>query len=228
MDDPYSDPRFNQDVDKQTGYLTHSLLCAPIRTTKGEVIGVLQVLNKQEGLFTKDDLRLLEEMTSLCAITLRSRQFMDGMHAGLANANSSSSIWWPMSHPNSISAPCSSRSWVRPRGCCRATGLTLFLNDEKTNELFSRVAMGDSIGGNYAYRITRTTVVAVFTSGHTINTQHAYADLRFQPGNDQRTGYFTRSILCVPIMNKAGKTIGVTQVLNRKECARLIRKTKRA
>ena len=56
----------------------------------------------------------------------------------------------------------------------------------------------------------------VFTSGKTINIPHAYADLRFNPLFDKQTGFFTRSILCVPIINKQGKTIGVTQVLNKK------------
>jgi adenylate cyclase len=81
VDDPYADSRFNPEVDKETGYRTSSLLCAPIRTPKGEVIGALQMLNKKQGLFTKEDLRLLEEMTSFCAMALRSRQFMDRMHA---------------------------------------------------------------------------------------------------------------------------------------------------
>src|SRR5205823_3370199 len=44
----------------------------------------------------------------------------------------------------------------------------------------------------------------------------AYADLRFNPSFDRRTGFFTRSILCVPVINKDGKTIGVTQVLNKR------------
>ena len=70
VDDPYSDPRFNRDVDQQTGFLTRSLLCAPVRTPKGQVIGVLQVLNKKQGCFTQEDLELLEEMTSLSAMAL--------------------------------------------------------------------------------------------------------------------------------------------------------------
>ena len=57
---------------------------------------------------------------------------------------------------------------------------------------------------------------AVFTSGKTINIPYAYADLRFNPAFDKQTGYFTRSILCVPIVNKDGKIIGVTQVLNKR------------
>jgi len=36
VDDPYSDPRFNADVDKQTGYVTHSLLCAPFAPPKAK------------------------------------------------------------------------------------------------------------------------------------------------------------------------------------------------
>ena len=214
VDDPYSDPRFNQAVDKQTGYLTHSLLCAPVRTAKGEVIGVLQVLNKQQGLFTKEDLRLLEEMTSLCAITLRSRQFMDGMHAARERELKFLDLVADVTSDLDLGTMLIKVVGEAAR-MLQADRATLFLNDDKTNELFSRVAMGDSIG---EIRLPNHVGIAgaVFTSGRTINIPYAYADLRFNPGNDQRTGYFTRSILCVPIMNKAGKTIGVTQVLNRK------------
>ena len=92
---------------------------------------------------------------------------------------------------------------------------TLFLNDEKTNELFSRVAQGDSLG---EIRLPNHLGIAgaVFTSGQTINIPHAYADLRFNPAFDKQTGYFTRSMLCTPVVNKEGKTIGVTQVLNKR------------
>ena len=49
-----------------------------------------------------------------------------------------------------------------------------------------------------------------------MNIPFAYADLRFNPSFDKQTGFFTRSILCVPIVNKENRTIGVTQVLNKK------------
>ena len=92
---------------------------------------------------------------------------------------------------------------------------TLFLNDEKTDELFSRVAMGEGIG---EIRLPNTVGIAgaVFQSQETVNIPYAYADLRFNPSFDKQTGYFTRSILCVPIINKDGKCIGCTQALNRK------------
>ena len=45
--DAYKDPRFNQNVDKQTGYRTNTILCVPMRSLEGEVVGVLQALNKR-------------------------------------------------------------------------------------------------------------------------------------------------------------------------------------
>ena len=97
----------------------------------------------------------------------------------------------------------------------KAERSTLFLNDEKTNQLFSRIAQGPGVN---EIRLPNHLGIAgaVFTSGKTINIPHAYADLRFNPAFDKQTGYFTRSILCVPVTNKAGKVIGVTQVLNKR------------
>jgi HD-GYP domain-containing protein (c-di-GMP phosphodiesterase class II) len=58
--DAYGDARFNPDVDKQTGYRTSSILCVPMRSLEGEVVGVLQALNKQGDVpFDKDDEDLL-------------------------------------------------------------------------------------------------------------------------------------------------------------------------
>ena len=75
--------------------------------------------------------------------------------------------------------------------------------------------MGDAIG---EIRLPNHVGIAghVFSSGETVNIPHAYADLRFNPSFDKQTGYFTRSILCVPVANQDGKRIGVTQVLNKK------------
>jgi FOG: GAF domain len=70
--DAYTNEYFNRSVDETTGYVTKSILCVPIRTLKGEIIGVAQILNKQDGQFIKDDLFLLEAMTTQAAIALQS------------------------------------------------------------------------------------------------------------------------------------------------------------
>jgi HD-GYP domain-containing protein (c-di-GMP phosphodiesterase class II) len=57
--DAYADARFNQQVDAATGYRTHSILCVPMRNTRGEVVGVIQALNRRDGAFTAEDEELL-------------------------------------------------------------------------------------------------------------------------------------------------------------------------
>jgi HD-GYP domain-containing protein (c-di-GMP phosphodiesterase class II) len=59
IDDAYADPRFNQNVDRTSGYRTRNILAVPMRNTKGEVVGVLQALNRRDGAFTAEDEELL-------------------------------------------------------------------------------------------------------------------------------------------------------------------------
>jgi adenylate cyclase len=92
---------------------------------------------------------------------------------------------------------------------------TLFLYDKKTNELFSRVAEELEIR---EIRIPAHSGIAgaVFQTRQTENITDPYADPRFNKAVDRRTGYRTENILAMPIINKAGECIGVTQVLNKR------------
>ena len=70
LDDAYSDPRFNQDVDKKSGYKTESLLTTPMRNKEGKIIGVFQLLNKLDGLFSQEDVTFLDALSTHAAIAL--------------------------------------------------------------------------------------------------------------------------------------------------------------
>ena len=48
INNPYEDPRFNPEVDRETGYQTRSILCIPVTNSRGEVIGAYQAINKTE------------------------------------------------------------------------------------------------------------------------------------------------------------------------------------
>ncbi len=84
--DAYADPRFNQAVDKQTGYRTRSILCVPMRSLEGEVVGVLQALNKLDGSpFTDEDEELLSALGGQAAAAVNNallhqeiQQMMEG------------------------------------------------------------------------------------------------------------------------------------------------------
>ncbi len=90
---------------------------------------------------------------------------------------------------------------------------SLYLVDKERGELVTsisqgarhiRLPLGSGIAGSVA------------VSGKTVNIPHAYADARFNREHDQRSGYITRSILCMPLINHAGGVVGVLQALNKR------------
>ncbi len=91
---------------------------------------------------------------------------------------------------------------------------SLFLYDPESDTLFSRVAEGDTVG---EIRFPASAGIAglVFRGGEGLIIADAYADPRFNPEVDRRTGYRTRNILCAPLRNKRNELIGVAQVLNK-------------
>ena len=212
--DAHADPRFNAEVDEQTGFVTRNIMCAPIKTGSGEIIGVVQALNKEKGRFTKRDLGFLVAMTTQAATTLQSTQMVENMRRDRATEMQFLDVVSDVTAEIDLGALLQ-KVMSEATAMLKAERSTLFLNDEKTNELFSRVAQGGSIG---EIRLPNHLGIAgaVFTSGNTVNIPHAYADLRFNPAFDKQTGFFTRSMLCVPVVNKSGKVIGVTQVLNKR------------
>jgi len=75
--DAYNDSRFNPEVDKQTGYRTKTILCMPIINNNSEIIGAFQVINKIDGVFTKNDEDLLIAIGGSASIALENAQLFD-------------------------------------------------------------------------------------------------------------------------------------------------------
>ncbi|CAM4856693.1 unnamed protein product [Rotaria socialis] len=74
--DAYSDERFNRDIDQKTGYKTKTLLCMPIMI-QGHVIGVVQMVNKRNGHFTKSDEESFETFAVYCGLALHHASLYD-------------------------------------------------------------------------------------------------------------------------------------------------------
>jgi sigma-B regulation protein RsbU (phosphoserine phosphatase) len=91
---------------------------------------------------------------------------------------------------------------------------TVFLLDRERSEIWSLVGMGLD---QHEIRLPINRGIAgwVAEHGETVNLAEAYADPRFESEVDLRLGFRTRSILCLPIRNKDGETIGVLQLLNK-------------
>jgi signal transduction histidine kinase/class 3 adenylate cyclase len=75
--DAQKDTRFYSRPDSRTGFQTRSVLCTPIRL-KDNVIGVIQVIDSQEGKFSQDDLRVLEAIAAFTASAIRNAEAAEG------------------------------------------------------------------------------------------------------------------------------------------------------
>lgn len=86
--DAYADARFNQSVDKASGFRTRSILCMPMPDHKGRTIGVVQVLNKRLGPFSADDEALLATVAAHAGIAIENSKLylhVLGKNAALLN-----------------------------------------------------------------------------------------------------------------------------------------------
>jgi sigma-B regulation protein RsbU (phosphoserine phosphatase) len=93
---------------------------------------------------------------------------------------------------------------------------TIYLIDHERNELWSKVVKGKEI---VEIRLPLGTGIAgyVAKTGKTINLEDAWKDKRFYSGFDVKSGFKTKSMLCMPMANREGKVIGVFQVLNKNQ-----------
>jgi signal transduction histidine kinase len=98
---------------------------------------------------------------------------------------------------------------------------TLYLIDNRKGEIWSKIALKAEIK-EIRQKIGIGISGHVAATGDVINIPDAYQDSRFDPTTDKKTGYQTRSILCIPVWEPTAaegsrKVMGVIQVLNKKE-----------
>ncbi|MCC6749489.1 MAG: GAF domain-containing sensor histidine kinase [Deltaproteobacteria bacterium] len=92
---------------------------------------------------------------------------------------------------------------------------TLYVMDETRTELWTKVLQADELR-EIRLRVGEGVAGWAAQSGQTVNIADAYADPRFNPDVDRRSGYRTRSILCLPMKDNQGRLLGVVQVLNKR------------
>lgn len=75
----YSDPRFSRAVDKITGYKTQSVLNVPLLGWEKQPVGVLQMLNKNMGVFDRKDELLAATLAAQCAVAVQRTQLTEAL-----------------------------------------------------------------------------------------------------------------------------------------------------
>lgn len=185
----YAHPYFNPEIDSALGYKTDSLLVVPMLAADGRILGGLELLNKVDGRFVADD----EHLAQVSAARL-ARWFDEGK-----------------AYPAGIEAEIDAlRNTIR---CDRGS---LFSVNTATTRLETIHADGGN-GRQLSLNMKLGIAGMVAVTGETLRLDDVWSDPRFDRSVDQRTGYRTCSMLCAPLASSSGETVGVIQVLNKRE-----------
>ncbi|MGH7361560.1 MAG: GAF domain-containing protein, partial [Candidatus Methylomirabilales bacterium] len=215
VSDAPADPRFSPALDRATGVPTASLVSVPVANRRGEVLAVLQARNKTGGPFNAGDAEVLSALALQAASALENAQLYGQVRVHVERLSRLLEVGKAINAEMDLDALLA-LIVERATRLLQADRSSLFLVDREKKELWTKVAEGLA---TTEIRIPLGTGIAgtVAVSGETVNIADAYADARFNPGVDRKTGYRTRTILCLPMRDKAGDILGVFQVLNKRE-----------
>ena len=223
IEDAYDDSRFNPSIDVKTGYRTKSVLCVPVKNENGNVVAVLQAINKfrpgqiGEGISTvvpfdrRDDFEA-QMLASIAGIVLRNALVFK------AAMNSRNKMNMLLSFSRKLNSQRTLNDLImemqkEAKTLVNSDKCTVFFLDTNTNELWSK-GKGK---GEEEIRFPASTGLAghVATKLEMLNIPDAYKDPRFNRNVDKMTKYKTKSILAVPIVSADGESLGCIQAINK-------------
>jgi len=76
--DAQNDPRFFKQADQKTKFKTKTIVAVPLKT-KEKLIGVVEILNKKDGLFNEEDLNLLEALSNQAAVAIENAKLYENL-----------------------------------------------------------------------------------------------------------------------------------------------------
>jgi len=211
----YRDKRFKASISQKLRYETHNILCTPL-LVKNKAIGILEVINKKSN-FIDDDLRILNILANNISIVIENARLFNTSLKKISELNTLSEI---SRNINSILDldPLLSVVMHNATEVMKAEVSSVLLLDEDKKELIFRIALGEKgekvkkiklkVGEGIAGWVAKT--------GKPIIVNDVKNEPRFNQAVDRKTGFKTRSILCVPLYSKE-KMIGVIQVINKKD-----------
>ena len=211
----YSDPRFNAETDRQTGYKTESILCVPIKSGD-QVVAVAQLVNKhlEDGpvAFTNDDENTFAGFSQFAGINIKNTLLHEQM---IREKRTVTAILSTVKELNKIDIMQTdvicSKIMEHAKDLVKCERCALFMVDKEHNQLFSTVA---NQSGEIRFPVTQGIAGHVARTAEIQNISNAYADRRFNTDIDKKTGYITKNILAMPVMFN-NEVIAVTQLVNK-------------
>uniref|UniRef100_A0A4W3HD67 Phosphodiesterase n=1 Tax=Callorhinchus milii TaxID=7868 RepID=A0A4W3HD67_CALMI len=224
VEDIFGDERFPKGIGLDSGTRIQSVLCLPIVTALGDLIGILE-LHRQWGKdpFSINHQKIATANLAWASVAMHQVQVC----RGLAKQTELNDFLLDVSKTyfDNIVAIDSllEHIMIYAKNLVDADRCALFQVDHKNKELYSDLFdIGEENEGKPVFRKTKEIRFSiekgiagqVARTGEVLNIPDAYADPRFNREVDLYTGYTTRNILCMPIVSR-GAVIGVVQMVNK-------------
>jgi adenylate cyclase len=235
--DFYNDPRsiFAQEKEKITGYRTYTMLSLPLLNEQGQLVAVVQLLNKLKSTynphaplaeridtigFTRDDEQLFQEFApSIRLILESSRSFYIATQKQRAAAAMMKAVK-SLSQSSLDLEDTLKRVMDEAKELMKADRSTLWLIDSDRHELWTKITQDDGSTKELRVPIGKGFAGMVAASGQKLNIPfdlYDHPDSATAKHIDQQNGYRTCSLLCMPVFNADQQLIGVTQLVNKKK-----------
>ena len=214
--DVREEPLYNPAVDSVPGMDAGTTLSAPVMHPKGGIMGVVHAVRPKGSYeFTEEDERILKIVADNASITLRKASLLEQARKAGSRSQALVSVVKTVHDSSSVSQDLDvfiERIVNLGYQIIDADRVTLFIIDAVRNDLFCKVSK-DAKG----FRVPMGVGIAgsVAATGEVVNIPDAYEDDRFNKEVDRKTGYHTKSILCVPINDRQQKVVAVLQCINK-------------
>lgn len=223
LGDAYADPRFNPDIDRQSGFRTKSIIAAPLRHVSGRVLGVLEVLHRKVDAFTNDDRSLVEGVATQIAAVLDNVLLLEQLRARsdeLAQRVRDLDLLFGLERAASSSdqqVDLLERILQTAIDSVGARAGSILVAEEERDSLYFRNTKGEKSDALTSVRLKTGQGIAgyVAMSGETVRVERADDSDHYDKSIARKLGVSIGSVLCVPIPGDEGR-LGSLELLNKK------------
>lgn len=223
LGDAYADPRFNPDIDRQSGFRTKSIIAAPLRHVSGRVLGVLEVLHRKVDAFTNDDRSLVEGVATQIAAVLDNVLLLEQLRARsaeLAQRVRDLDLLFGLERAASSSdqqVDLLERILQTAIDSVGARAGSILVAEEERDSLYFRNTKGEKSDALTSVRLKTGQGIAgyVAMSGETVRVERADDSAHYDKSIARKLGVSIGSVLCVPIPGDEGR-LGSLELLNKK------------
>lgn len=223
IEDAYNDDRFDPSTDKKTGYHTRSILCMPIfeptteKKIQPAIIGVLQVLNKIDGIFTKSDEDLLSSLASQVAISIINSRLYTALEKKISEINLLFEIETELNKAYNLNELLQLLV-NKITETLKVEASIISLKDETNGEYSNRVAKNIDMEKLNQITLSKNKGITgkVCQEGQPYVMNNAEKDPFYDPSFGQKIGLNIKQMVCAPLMVEK-QVIGIMEIFNKPE-----------